>query len=269
MQAGRAAVPTPPGSGRVGTRFDLAAKRQQIAAHLMTNAGRDQTLRTSLNLHSPSPQQMPSLPIPSIFDFFSCGYTAILPCPRIISSGMMYHKSSGIRYAATKSNGAPSYGPRHPRTVHEYPPRSLNIVDFTCTRTKCPSRSPAKSYRAVSPQGFETCNPFSAARTMKHSSAHSPRNFGCLIFAPAPCFAMSNCRYPLPNENEKRGPQRGRAASNTTLHPLSHQILRETIDILTIAASDDNRPILGNPPGPKTGGHGFSHANHTISKTGL
>src|SRR2546430_15735592 len=50
---------------------------------------------------------------------------------------MMYHRSNGIKYAATKSNGSPSYGPRHPRTVQEYPPRSINIVDFTCTRTKC------------------------------------------------------------------------------------------------------------------------------------
>src|SRR6266508_1096409 len=61
---------------------------------------------------------------------------------------------------------------------------------------------------------------------MKHSSAHSPRNLGCLIRAPAPSFVMNNCRYPLPKE--KSGPERGRAASNTTLHLLSHKPLRGT-----------------------------------------
>jgi hypothetical protein len=52
MQAGRAGVPTLPGSGRVGTRFDLAAERLEIAAQLMNNAGREQTVRASLNLRS-------------------------------------------------------------------------------------------------------------------------------------------------------------------------------------------------------------------------
>jgi len=51
--------------------------------------------------------------------FFSCGYNAMLPCPLNLSAGMMYHMSTGIRYAARKSNGSPSYGPRQPRTVHE------------------------------------------------------------------------------------------------------------------------------------------------------
>src|SRR5436309_9801479 len=58
------------------------------------------------------------------------------------------------------------------------------MVDFTCTRTKCPSSDLAKSSRAVSPHGLVTHNPCSAARVIKRSSAHSPRIFGCLIFIP-------------------------------------------------------------------------------------
>src|SRR5439155_24620130 len=58
------------------------------------------------------------------------------------------------------------------------------MVDFTCTRTKCPSCSTAKSSRAVSPHGLVTHNPCSAARVIKRSSAHSPRSLGCLIFIP-------------------------------------------------------------------------------------
>src|SRR2546427_10692375 len=58
------------------------------------------------------------------------------------------------------------------------------MVDFTCTRTKCPSCSTAKSARAVTPHGLVTHNPCSAALVIKRSSAHSPRSLGCLIFIP-------------------------------------------------------------------------------------
>src|SRR5437879_7435173 len=58
------------------------------------------------------------------------------------------------------------------------------MVDFTCTRTKCPSCSTATSWRAVSPDGLVTHNPCSAARVIKRSSAHSPRSLGCLILIP-------------------------------------------------------------------------------------
>src|ERR1700674_3068086 len=118
------------------------------------------------------------------FDFFNLGYSPTFPCILKLSTGRMYHRSRGIRYAATKSNGSPVYFPRHPRTVTVYPPRSKNIVDFTCTRTKCALYSTAKSYRDISPQGRVTHKPCSAARVIKHISAHSPRNLGCLIFIP-------------------------------------------------------------------------------------
>src|SRR4030081_3306679 len=120
------------------------------------------------------------------FDFSNSGCSPILHIPFTIFTGRMYHKSSGITYAATKSNGFPRYGPRLSFSEHEYPSPSWNIVDFTCTRTIRPFRcSTVKSYPVDSPQGRPSGRPNCIARTAKHNSAHSPRLLPFLIFIPA------------------------------------------------------------------------------------
>src|SRR5579859_3443455 len=106
-------------------------------------------------------------------------------------------------YAARKSNGSPSYGPLHPRTVHEYPPRSGNIVDFTCTRTNLPRYSTTKSYGITSPQGLFKCSASSSARIMNFNSTHSPRTFGCLIRIPR-FFIPVSLSYPSPRSTARR-----------------------------------------------------------------
>src|SRR6185312_5617914 len=94
---------------------------------------------------------------------------------------MMYHRSIGTRYTAKKSTLARAYRSRlAPTTLHVYDPFLLNVVDFTCTRKNLPLSSTPTSYAAESPCGLDTLNPRSAARAIKHNSAHSPRSLHVL-----------------------------------------------------------------------------------------
>jgi len=54
---------------------------------------------------------------------------------RFSAAQSTYQTFSGITYAATNSNEFFLYGPLLSFIVYEYPVPSLNIVDFTCTRT--------------------------------------------------------------------------------------------------------------------------------------
>ncbi len=94
----------------------------------------------------------------------------------------MYHKSSGIIYAATKSISSSICTRLSPAgTWHGYaPPFGRLIVDFTCTRNARPSRSTIKSYGAESPHNFATRNRCSIARAKNRTSAHSLRSFAFL-----------------------------------------------------------------------------------------
>jgi len=97
-------------------------------------------------------------------------------------AGMMYHKSSGIMYAATKSISSSMCTNRFPFGMwHGYAPLfGVLIADFTCTRCAIPSRSTIKSYGADSPHSFATRNLCSVARDKNRTSAHSPRSLAFL-----------------------------------------------------------------------------------------
>src|SRR5438128_4237136 len=97
------------------------------------------------------------------------------------------------------------------------------MVDFTCTRTKCPSCSTAKSSRAVSPHGLVTHSPCSAAHVIKRSSAHSPRSLGCLIFIPLFFIDIGNRNHP----SIKKAASRGRALFSQTSHYDMRQTAKE------------------------------------------
>jgi hypothetical protein len=101
-------------------------------------------------------------------------------------AGMMYHKSSGIIYAATKSISSSTCTSLFPAGMwHGYaPPFGLLIVDFTCTRYAIPSCSTIKSYGADSPHSFATRNRCSIARDKNRTSAHSPRSLAFLNCIP-------------------------------------------------------------------------------------
>src|SRR6185312_77095 len=122
---------------------------------------------------------------------------------------MMYHRSIGTRYTAKKSTLARAYRSRlAPTTLHVYDPFLLNVVDFTCTRKNLPWSSTPTSYAAESPCGRDTFNPRSAARAIKHNSAHSPRSlqvfFDPMSFrTPAPC--NSKC---TPTKKAARRPRK-------------------------------------------------------------
>ncbi len=59
-------------------------------------------------------------------------------------------------------------------------PRGPNrySVDRTCTRYSRPPASATKSYRSLSPQGFDTRNPILIAFITNANSANSPCRFG-------------------------------------------------------------------------------------------
>ncbi len=97
-------------------------------------------------------------------------------------AGMMYHKSSGMIYAATKSISSSTCTSLFPTGMwHGYAsPFFRLIVDFTCTRNARPSCSTIKSYGAESPHSFATRNRCSIARAKNRTSAHSPRSFAVL-----------------------------------------------------------------------------------------
>src|SRR5579863_1232948 len=119
------------------------------------------------------------------FDSSSSGYSPTLHIPRTRFSGRMNHTSSGITYAATKSNEFFLYGPLLSFKVQEYPFPSGKIVDFTCTRIIFPPAGYAtQSYPDDSPQGRARRKPSCSARTPKHNSAHSPRFLQFLILIP-------------------------------------------------------------------------------------
>jgi hypothetical protein len=95
---------------------------------------------------------------------------------------MMYHASSGMTKMANTSTSLRAYflvfpfGALH-TVLHTYDFPSCDAVLFTCTRRNTPLFSTAKSYRALSPHGFATVNPFADARAMNCISTHSPTCF--------------------------------------------------------------------------------------------
>src|ERR1041384_7798748 len=124
---------------------------------------------------------------------------------------MMYQHSSGITKIANTSTSFRAYLRVRPRgalhtVLQTYDLPSCDAVPFTCTRRNTPPFSTAKSYRTLSPHGFDTVNPFAAARAMNCISTHSPNCFlDPNTFASfLHCWTQQKCRLSLPRSHTAR-----------------------------------------------------------------
>jgi hypothetical protein len=70
----------------------------------------------------------------------------------------------------------------------KYAPCHRRLADFTCTRNSRVPESTMKSYRSLSPYGFDTANPRFAAFNRKANSASSPLRFEVRLLMRCPTF---------------------------------------------------------------------------------